>query len=311
MINFLLQKKYAYTVSSFLEKVAPELSGCIRVLNYEEMSKEDDFSAGTYVFTDLVLPHDELRAHVYRIYKGIQRKEHTRILNNPFQVLGRTNLLKKLHECGINDFKVRRLGERLKELRYPVFTRCADDHCGPRSPLLQCKAELFMYIFRRILRWKWRSLLIVEFLNSSDERGMFRKYGAFRVGDKIIARHLFQSRDWVVKRGGVYEFSPEVHDEELRYVTTNPHKDELLRIFRTAGVEYGRIDYAVRDGRVQVWEIDTNPAIECDAALDPAAPRHEVDRRFLENFQNALMEVDQQFAPFCQRTFSCEEWRRR
>jgi hypothetical protein len=311
MINFLLQKKYAVTVSSFLEKVAPELNGCIRVLYYEEMSKEDDFSAGTYVFTELVLPRDDLRTHVYRLYKGIQRKEHTRILNNPFQVLERASLLKKPQECGINDFKVYRIGENLRDLRYPVFIRCADDHCGPRSSLLHSKTELFMSILRQILTWKWRTLLIVEFLDTSDENGIFRNYGAFRVGDRVIARHLFQSRNWVENPGALHDAGPEVHDEELRYVTTNPHKDELLSIFKTAGVEYGRIDYTVRDGRIQVWEIDTNPSIGCDAALDPAAPSHEVDRRFLDNFQNALMEVDQQFAPPSQRTFSCEEWRRR
>jgi len=49
--------------------------------------------------------------------------------------------------------------------------------------------------------------------------------------------------------------------EELEYVTTNPHQKQLSEIFELAQVEYGRIDYAMKDGRVQTWEINLNPTI--------------------------------------------------
>jgi hypothetical protein len=50
-------------------------------------------------------------------------------------------------------------------------------------------------------------------------------------------------------------------DEELAYVRTNPHQADLREIFAAARIDYGRIDYAIKDGRIQVWEINTNPQI--------------------------------------------------
>jgi hypothetical protein len=39
------------------------------------------------------------------------------------------------------------------------------------------------------------------------------------------------------------------------------HVNELRKVFQLAGVDYGRIDYGVCHGRIQVWEINTNPVI--------------------------------------------------
>jgi hypothetical protein len=50
-------------------------------------------------------------------------------------------------------------------------------------------------------------------------------------------------------------------EEHLRYVETNPHRDQLEKVFELAGIEYGRIDYCVVDGRVQTFEINTNPTV--------------------------------------------------
>ena len=58
----------------------------------------------------------------------------------------------------------------------------------------------------------------------------------------------------------------EHYDQHLDYVRTNPHADELRKLFGAANIEYGRIDYTIADGRIQVFEINTNPA----GAWDPA-----------------------------------------
>jgi hypothetical protein len=50
-------------------------------------------------------------------------------------------------------------------------------------------------------------------------------------------------------------------EEHLRYVETNPHRDQLEKVFELGGIEYGRIDYCVVDGRVQTFEINTNPTV--------------------------------------------------
>ena len=52
---------------------------------------------------------------------------------------------------------------------------------------------------------------------------------------------------------------------------SNPHEAEVRRIFDLARIEYGRIDYAFRDGRMQVWEINTNPMLASDdSSANPA-----------------------------------------
>ncbi len=55
--------------------------------------------------------------------------------------------------------------------------------------------------------------------------------------------------------------APETAREELDYVRSNPHAEELREIFELARIDYGRIDYSVVDGCIQVWEINTNPMI--------------------------------------------------
>jgi hypothetical protein len=49
--------------------------------------------------------------------------------------------------------------------------------------------------------------------------------------------------------------------EEFHYVETNPHADWLGQVFEVAGVDYGRIDYGVLNGRPQAWEINLNPTL--------------------------------------------------
>ena len=57
------------------------------------------------------------------------------------------------------------------------------------------------------------------------------------------------------------EFTPAMVHDELNYVTQNPHEEQLLKIFALAQVEYGRIDYSIKNGKVQTWEINLNPTI--------------------------------------------------
>ena len=100
---------------------------------------------------------------------------------------------------------------------------------------------------------------MIEFCDAADEDAVIRKYGAFRVGDRILARQIHFSRRWVVRFPDIRE--PATAREELDYVRSNPHREELAEIFALARIDYGRVDYSVVDGRIQVWEINTNPMI--------------------------------------------------
>jgi hypothetical protein len=39
------------------------------------------------------------------------------------------------------------------------------------------------------------------------------------------------------------------------------HREKIAEVFRIAGIDYRRIDHGVKDGRIQVWEINTNPMV--------------------------------------------------
>jgi hypothetical protein len=70
---------------------------------------------------------------------------------------------------------------------------------------------------------------------------------------------MMASTDWSVKR--------EINDralvgqEDLEFVKTNPHAEQVMEAFQIAGLTWGRIDYGVLDGRIQVWEINDNPKL--------------------------------------------------
>jgi hypothetical protein len=59
--------------------------------------------------------------------------------------------------------------------------------------------------------------------------------------------------------------------EEERFVREFPHRARLGEVFELAGIDYGRVDYALRGERIQVWEINTNPVVvPAPARLAPA-----------------------------------------
>ena len=41
--------------------------------------------------------------------------------------------------------------------------------------------------------------LIVEFVDTRGRDNLYRKYGAFRVGDRVLPRHVFHNDAWMVK----------------------------------------------------------------------------------------------------------------
>ncbi|MFI5426708.1 hypothetical protein [Aeromicrobium sp. UC242_57] len=54
---------------------------------------------------------------------------------------------------------------------------------------------------------------------------------------------------------------PSMNAEELEFIENFPHHDDVAEAFELAGLDYGRIDYGIVDGRMQVWEINTNPIV--------------------------------------------------
>jgi hypothetical protein len=199
-------------------------------------------------------------------------------------------LLRLMHERGINRFNVYRATERGRPWRFPVFIRRESEHNGSLTPVVHDQETLDRYLAQFVLAGlDPQDALIVEFCDTQTD-GRYRKFSAFRMGERIAPRHVLFSHEWVVKDLDLLE--PEYREEIKVYCRDNPHEAQLREIFELAQIEYGRIDYALLDGAIQVWEINTNPII-VRLPQDYPEPTRPFHRAFAERFTEALRSIDQ------------------
>ena len=71
------------------------------------------------------------------------------------------------------------------------------------------------------------------------------------------------------------------------FVRTKAARQRCKLLFDLARIDYGRIDYSVVDGRIQVWEINTNPMILIPRDRDDPL-RFAAHDRFGRAFNDAL-----------------------
>lgn len=258
MLHFLLMSDNRGPLRRYYRSWGQPLYGRVRLISYDDVGDVDSLPDGTFVFGDGDRLSDAGLAAARRIWDGLAaRGDRVRLLNKPGLVLGRRQLLRRLYDAGINRFNVHDLDDPRDAVRYPVFVRSAREHAGAYTPLLDDAEALRHAVDELIAAGRDRSdLLIVEFLDTSVD-GWFGKHGAAKIGDRLIAQHIMYQREWAVK--GPTVVTPDFLAAEDRYRETNPHRAELIEAFRLANIEYGRVDYGLFEGRVQIWEINTNP----------------------------------------------------
>jgi hypothetical protein len=144
--------------------------------------------------------------------------------------------------------------------------------------------------------------MIVEYCHTADPSGIFRLYCAAVVGDRIIPQALVHNRNWVTKWAGRV-LDAGTASEQLAYVESNPHAEWLRETFALAKTRYGLINYGVKDGVPQVWEINTNPTIVRRTGA-PSTMTAEQWRMvapaqdgFLERFRDAWQAIDTEIDP--------------
>ena len=290
MIHYLVTARHAYTMREFLLEWAPDLESRVQVLPYEQLVGYQRLPLGTWVFTDLDRLSPARAAIAQRAWQRLSRAPiGVRMLNRPGVTLDRLALHQALHRAGVNDYRADRASEPSDDYRYPVFLRKAG-HIGRNiGPLISSRADLDRALAHAAgFGEDLEQMLIVEFRDTSDGRGVYRKYGAWVVGDRVLANHIFAGDKWVVKYGHP---DADQRREEERYMDENPHEAWVRSACRIAGVEFGRVDYGIADGQLQVWEINTNPRI----LLPP--DQYEEDhrpsrRRFASSMRHALEALD-------------------
>lgn len=278
MLYFVVTDKGSFTIRKYLAGEGSVLAARMRVVSYDELPRMERLPLGTWIFTEpdqLDGPRSNLALHVRDRLSAAGAG--VRVMNEPGRVLLRRDLLRAAHEAGVNEHRAwlasdvalnSRAGRDLDPsavsadaLRYPVFVRYANEHAGNLTPLVDSPRALSTALGQLAAAGaKRHDLLIVEFCDTSDAHGLYRKYAAYKVGDVVLARSVECTAEWMVKWHGRI-FDRERAEEEIRYCETNPHGAWIADMFRMAHIDYGRIDYGVQNGTPRLWEINTNPTL--------------------------------------------------
>ena len=265
----------------------------IRVFNYDQLRTWREFPSATYIFTGVAGLTGARRAWAIELWKHLASAgKPVRLLNDPSVVLGRYELLRKLRDMGVNTHQAYRLREAHRA-RFPVFLRRERKHTGTLTRLIRSRPELM-----RAVVWAYRrgvpmnDLLVVEFCDTADADGNYHKYSAFFVDGRVVPRNLIFRPGWMVKEVP-YPATP-VPEHVARgreYLETNPHESWIREIFSVARIDYGRIDYGMREGSPAIWEINTDPTPMSPAHPQPAYMQHQ-NELFTQAFDTALEALD-------------------
>ena len=273
-------------------------------LSYEDAFSRRELPTGTWIFSAVnqLTPAGKRLSEI--IWQALTDAGQP-VLNRPKLLPSRYSLLDQMYRTGINEFRSYLPGEIDDNLRYPVFVRLADQHTGSMSPLFTNRRQLESFLWWQRLRgYKSHELLVVEFCDTANDRGEYRKYSATYVQGEVAAQYLNVDRHWMVKHGGSI-FRDEWVYEEREHIKQNVHATEVKKIFKMAKIDYGRIDYGLLDGKFQVWEINTNPSTggpprQSNAArTEPDIRKVEVPGRklFFERFHTMLESIDSPHDP--------------
>ncbi|RWL40992.1 MAG: hypothetical protein EOR60_29600 [Mesorhizobium sp.] len=260
MIFYVCQRSHSYTQACLLLYYRTDLQRIFRLVGYDEIDLLLRVERGTIIWSDMDRLNSTEVAKAGRIRDQIERDcPEVAQLNHPRDSLRRYDLLRMLFDEGINDFRVFRPHSLPDSLRYPVFLRDEVGAAYKAPRLLRSLTEVEPALVE-LQTLNWASPMLVEFGSKPEADGYYRKYSAYRVGDNSYAQHCFASTDWFIKDPG-RGLSGRHLDEHRLFVRTHPHAVELQKVFEMARISYGRIDYAFVEGRIQVFEINTNPTI--------------------------------------------------
>lgn len=305
VIHYVVPRKRAFTFQYYLEDWAGSAANRFRIVAAEDFIRSRSLDAGTYVYAvdDIEPAERSVLAAIWRQLEAAAPR--ALVLNDPVRTLGRLEFLSAMTSAGRNAFRAVTAREWPAPLRFPVFIRDRELHGGALTPLLRSASDV-----TRLLRWfVWKGyrredLLVVEFCETADREGLYRKYSAYIVGDRIIPRCIEFGSRWMVKHDS-RTFTDARIQEEHEYVTANPHESWLREVFALANITYGRADYALKDGAPQVFEINLNPTVgryrprneDSEDTLRVRERRRPTNETFYAAFNAAWAALDPHTAP--------------
>jgi len=277
---------------------------------YEEMERLK-LRPGLYVFTDVELMDEACRARAAALRRRLLAEPGLyQVWNDPERSTRRFDLLERLWIEGRNTFRAFRLAPGPTPpvpsgMRYPVFVRDEHLHRGPLTGLLKDEAEVKAALAE--LRAPGgqgvdTDLLVVEFLDYASADGVYRKYSYMRMGADFYPKHVLYNNHWSVKhpKAGQFDFGPWLAEEWV-FLRERPHEEEIRRLFDECGIDFGRVDYTVVNGKVQVFEMNSNPTVFQTSFFKPIS-RRPVHEWFREHYARIIVKNDKErTAPLLRR----------
>jgi len=270
--------RHRYTLKRWFDPAPSAEDPEVVQVTYDDLSRFDGarLPLGSYVFTDLDrLPSKKMRQSV-ALARRVQEAGGRRCVANwPNLVRNRFELLTLLRRTGINDYGCSRFDAHEKISRYPVFLRILGEHKGPASDLLHDGRELGQAIQKLLDDGARREdILIVEFQETDRFRDHFLTYGAYCAFGKVFPVDVAAAASWVAKYN-VRSYSDDILRFESEWIRLNPHAAAIAQAFRVARIDWGRMDFSVYKGRIQVFEINTNPDLIANMTWNNEARRND------------------------------------
>lgn len=269
----------------------PEVRTPVEVWSYTKLLRKRRLPRATYIFGDfdrLGVWELELAARVFRQLEA----GGARVLNDPARALQRHALLRALHRAGKNSFKVWLVETEGLPDSFPVFVRTASSHRGAMSDLLHDAASVHEAVNGLIASGiPSKDILAVEF-RAEPVGDVYRKLAAHRVGPHVLLSVSVHDPRWMAKHGKKGVAGAGLYAEDLARVAQNRFAAELREVFDIARIDYGRADFGVVGGRVEVYEINTNPTMR-RVREHPFPDRIAADRIWGERFAAALADIAQ------------------
>jgi hypothetical protein len=290
MIHYCVARDHQYTIDLFKKYVGGKLDRTV-VTNLYGTPGLFSIDAGeqqpVFIFTDL----DRLAVPsvLARKWQAFQASTPSAVcLNHPTRTFIRFELLKSLYRSKINRFDVHAAVDLDVPMRFPVFVRARGGHEGALTPLLHRRTDVAKAIEELLESRSMQEMMIVEYCDTADRQGVFRKYSAFLIGNSFVSHHIQFSREWMIKRSTLDD--ERYLTEELDYVCNpDPYESQLRAVFAMANIGYGRVDYSLDSSGPQIWEINTNPMIVGEET--PTGMRLKVREHVAGNMVNAFRQL--------------------
>jgi hypothetical protein len=289
MVTFLTTARHRYTIDKYLKHWGISLAQGVRVIPYELLFCLGSVSSGTYIFTDMDRLSPKYLKQAARWYQVLKEQNAT-VLNDPAKFAGRLELLQLLYRDGSNHFNAYPLSQRY-EARFPLFIRLDAGHNGPISDLIYDTASLEVEVHKLEKSSQSPEPIVVEYLDYKEADQRHYKYSHFRIGSKLIFAGMVCGQSWCLK--GMEDFNEMIEHRELEASQVTIHNKTLMARFEAAGIEFGRIDYAIVNGQVEVFEINTNP--ELGIPCPPALQRWFVRSRSYQELNETLWDYHHQY----------------